>query len=160
MVCRSRYISRDKPFIVEIGHHMKFSVPALRHSKTRVYGYHTVTRPHCRSLISHPLWAACLQRGLLYWPFKPSLVLCVLGCCKSESVSTACIALFQSPAICCPPSPVLCGAMCSALALLVTALEQCLLYTHTHTRAHTHTHTYTAACLCTDLDFHTQTAAR
>lgn len=33
-----------------------------------------------------------------------------------------------------PSSPVLCGAMCSALALLVTALEQCLPSTHTHTQ--------------------------
>lgn len=68
---------------------------------------------------------------------QPSLVLSVRGCCKSESVSTACIALFQSPVICGPPSPFFCGAMCSALALLVTImLQQCLppMRTHTHAR--------------------------
>lgn len=105
----------------------------------------------CRSLISHPGCAACLQRGLLCsWPFKRTQPCAV--CCKSESVSTACIALFQSPAICHPPSPVLCGAMCSALALLVTALEQCL--------PSTHTRTHNAAYRCTGLDFHMQTRPR
>lgn len=73
-------------------------------------------------------WPPCAPGPLR----KPSLVQSVPGCCKSESVSTDCIALFQSPAIYRPPSLVLCGAMCSALALLVTALEQCLPYTHTH----------------------------
>lgn len=79
--------------LLGVRHHVKLCAPASRLSHTRVYGYHGVMRPLCRSVIKQSGCAACLQRGLLCsWPFK-KIQLCAV-CCKSESVSTACVALF------------------------------------------------------------------
>lgn len=60
-------MSPDKPVIVALRRHVRFSVAARRHSETRVHGYHTVTRP---VLEPDPpkACAECLQRGLLGLP--------------------------------------------------------------------------------------------
>lgn len=109
-----------QPFTVEVWHHVNLPVPASRLSKTRVYGYLLVIRPVCGNAISQPGCAACLQRGPpSFGPFKKT-------CCRRDSVTTACVALFQSPANSLPPPPVLCRAMCLALALLETGRRHCL----------------------------------
>ena len=107
MTCRSSFFSSDKPFIVEVWHHVKSSVPPGRHSKTWVYGYHhTVTRPMCRSLISQPGCKACLQRGLYSsWPFKKTQPCAV--CPRLLQMWVSEYSLYCSLSILCylPPSP-------------------------------------------------------
>lgn len=84
-----------------------------------------------QDLVSQASSGTSLQRGSCAPAPLRYPVLCF--CCRSESVCTACIALFSPlllPPL--PPPLVLAEAMCSALALLVTT-QSGVYFIHVHT---------------------------
>lgn len=83
-----------------------------------------------QDLISQASLGACLQRGFCATGPLRYPALCI--CCRSESVSTACIALFTPPLPSCSLPRSRWGHVLGTRIAGDNA-ERCLLYTRTHT---------------------------
>lgn len=94
--------------------------PAWRLSETRVYGYLLVMRPVCGSRDQQSRLCSMSATCPSPPPGATGPLRKAAFCCRTESVTPACVALFQIPTPHPTPPPPL-SAMCLALALLQTA---------------------------------------